>query len=266
MSHEELAMENGLARVVVDGHRADVVIDRPEKRNAMSRPVIADLTEAFDRVAEMDDVRAVTLLGEGDVFCAGMDLPMMRDSDAESHAEVGTELRTLFGRIDDCPKPVVAGVKRAGVAGGFELTLPADFRILGEEAAYGVVEVKLGVFPSGGSTQRLPRLVGLAKAKELVLTGEYVDPDEAERMGLVNDVVPDDEVDERARELAADLAENAPLGMERALEAFDHAFDVPLEDGLDVEGYLAAPLYDTYDHDEGFEARIEGRAPAFEGR
>ena len=259
-------MENGLARVVVDDHRADVLIDRPEKRNAMSRPVVADLTEAFDRVAEMDDVRAVTLLGEGDVFCAGMDLPMMRDSDAEVHEAVGEELRTLFGRIDSFPKPVVAGIKRAGVAGGFELTLPADFRILGEEAVYGVVEVKLGVFPSGGSTQRLPRLVGMARAKELVLTGEYVDPAEAERIGLVNDVVPDEEVDARARELADDLTENAPLGMERALRAFDHALDVPLDDGLDVEGYLAAPLYDTRDHDEGFEARIEGREPEFEGR
>jgi enoyl-CoA hydratase/carnithine racemase len=258
--------ENGFARVEIDGHRADVLIDRPEKRNAMNRAVVADLTAAFDHVAGLDDVRAVTLLGEGPVFCAGMDLGMMRDSDAATHEAVGGELRALFDRIEHLPKPVVAGVKRAGVAGGFELTLPADFRILGAAANYGVVEVKLGVFPSGGSTQRLPRLIGLARAKELVLTGEYVDPEDAERMGLVTEVVPDDAVDERARAFADDLTENAPLGMERALRAFDHAFDVPLDDGLDVEGYLAAPLYDTHDHREGFDARIEGREPAFEGR
>lgn len=266
MTHEEFTAKNGLARVEVDGHRADVLIDRPEKRNAMNRPVLAALTEAFDWVAGRDDVRAVTLLGEGPVFCAGMDLEMMRDSDATTHEAIGRDLRALFERIDSLPKPVVAGVKRAGVAGGFELTLPADFRILGSEANYGVVEVKLGVFPSGGSTQRLPRLVGLARAKELVLTGEYVDPEAAERMGLVTEVVPDDEVDERARSFADDLTENAPLGVARALRAFDHAFDVPLDDGLDVEGYLSAPLYDTHDHHEGFTARIEGREPEFEGR
>ncbi|MFD1513736.1 enoyl-CoA hydratase/isomerase family protein [Halomarina rubra] len=265
MSHEAFTAENGYARVEIDGYRADVLIDRADKRNAMDRAVIADLTDAFDHVADREDVRAVTLLGEGPVFCAGMDLPMMRDSGAALHEVIGTELRALFERIERFPRPVVVGIKRAAVAGGFELTLPADFRIIGAEAKYGVVEVKLGVFPSGGSTQRLPRLVGLARAKELVLTGEYVAPEEAERMGLVNDVVPDDEVDERARAFADGLTENAPLGMERALRAFDHALDVPLEDGLDVEGYLAAPLYDTHDHEEGFGARIEGRDPEFEG-
>ncbi|MWG34242.1 enoyl-CoA hydratase/isomerase family protein [Halomarina oriensis] len=266
MSHETFTAENGQAHVDVDGHRADVLIDRPEKRNAMNRPVVAALTEAFDWVAERDEVRAVTLLGEGPVFCAGMDLEMMRDSDATSHEEIGGDLRALFERLDALRKPVVAGIKRAGVAGGFELTLPADFRILGEDAKYGVVEVKLGVFPSGGSTQRLPRLVGLARAKELVLTGEYVDPEEADRMGLVTEVVPDDAVDERAREFADGLTENAPLGMERALRAFGHAFEVPLDAGLDVEASLSAPLYDTHDHHEGFSARIEGRDPEFEGR
>jgi enoyl-CoA hydratase len=266
MSIDGAEMENGHARIEIDGHRADVLIDRPEKRNAMDRAVVADLTEAFDRVADADDVRAVALLGEGPVFCAGMDLEMMRDSDRAGHEAIGDELRTLFDRIESLPRPVVAGIKRAAVAGGFELTLPADFRILGEGAAYGVVEVKLGVFPSGGSTQRLPRLVGLARAKELVLTGEYIDPEEADRIDLVTEVCPDDEVDDRTRAFADRLTENAPLGMERALRAFDHALDVPLADGLEIEGYLAAPLYETRDHEEGFGARIDGREPDFEGR
>jgi enoyl-CoA hydratase len=195
-----------------------------------------------------------------------MDLEMMHDADAAAHEVVGEAVRDLFDRIESFPRPVVAGVEGAAVAGGFELTLPADFRLVGESATYGVVEVKLGVFPNGGSTQRLPRLVGLARAKELVLTGEYVDPADAERMGLVTEVVPDGAVDERTRAFADRLAENAPLGMTAALEAFDHAFDVPLEEGLDRERDLAAPLYDTRDCAEGFAARIEGRDPEFEGR
>lgn len=256
----------GFARVAFDGHRADVFIDRPEKRNAMDRAVIADLTEAFDRVEEREDVRAVTLLGEGPVFCAGMDLEMMHESDRATHEEIGTELRALFDRIESFPQPVVVGIKRAAVAGGFELTLPADFRVIGSEAAYGVLEVKLGVFPSGGSTQRLPRLVGLARAKELVLTGEPIDPEEAERIGLVTEVCPDSEVDDRARAFADRLAENAPLGMEGAKEALNGALDVPLGEGLDREAELAMPLYETRDREEGFRARIEGRDPEFEGR
>ncbi|MFC7318751.1 enoyl-CoA hydratase/isomerase family protein [Halomarina halobia] len=144
--------------------------------------------------------------------------------------------------------------------------MPADLRVLGENAKYGVIEVDLGIFPHQGSTQRLPRLVGIGRAKELVLTGEYIDPADAERCGLVTEVVPDADVDERARELADDLTEKAPLGIQSALEAFGATFDVPLEDGLDIEHRLAMRVYGTDDRREGFEAQLEGREPQFEGR
>lgn len=257
---------SGNAIVERDGHRADVIINRPEKRNALNQATIRDLTAAFEEVLADDEVRAIAFLGEDPVFCAGMDLGMMYEFDRDEHRDLGEELRGLFDLIDRATTPTVAGVKRAGIAGGFELTLPADFRILGSGAKYGVVEVNLGVFPSGGSTQRLPRLVGMSKAKELVLRGEFIDPEEADRIDLVTEVCPDEAVDDRARDLAAELATKAPLGIERALEAFNHALDVPLERGLDVEGYLASDLYATRDRKEGFEARIEGREPEFEGR
>jgi enoyl-CoA hydratase/carnithine racemase len=260
-------METGTEKVTVEteGHRADVIITRPEKRNAMDQDVIAGLKTAFEKLGEDDDVRAIALLGEGDVFCAGMDLEMMHEA-TQSDGAVGVGLHEMFNKIEEINKPVVVGIKRAAVAGGFELTLPTDFRIIGEEAKYGAVEVNLGLFPSGGSTQRLPRLVGLAAAKEIVLMGEYIDPEEAHRMGLVNEVCDDDEVDERAREMADELTTKAPLGVERAIEALNHAGDVPLEDGLRIEQYLSKDLYDTHDAQEGFAARIEGREPEFEGR
>jgi len=260
------AMETGTDKVEVqrDGHRADVLLSRPEKRNAMDQDVLAGLERAFEKLGEKDDVRAITLLGEGDVFCAGMDLEMMAGF-TQSDEGPTANVHSLFDTIQETPKPVVAGIKRAAVAGGFELTLPADFRILGEEAKYGAIEVNLGLFPSGGSTQRLPRLVGLAAAKEIVLMGEYIDPEEARRMGLVNEVCADDDVDERAREMADELTKKAPLGVERAIEALNHAGDVPLEDGLRIEQYLAEDLYDTEDAREGFAARMEGREPEFEG-
>jgi enoyl-CoA hydratase/3-hydroxyacyl-CoA dehydrogenase len=257
---------NGHVRIEHDGGRADVVIDRPEKRNAMNEAVVDDLTEAMARVDRDEAVRAVALLGEGSVFCAGFELEVMYEKSAAEQEVFQEAFAALLETIDEATTPVVAGVKGAGIAAGFEVTLPADLRVLGAEAKYGIPELTLGIFPHQGSTQRLPRLVGLAKAKELVLTGEYIDPEEADRCDLVTEVVPDESVDERARALADDLTEKAPLGVKRALEAFDVTFDVPLEDGLRTERRLALPLYDTRDRKEGFEARLEGREPEFEGR
>jgi enoyl-CoA hydratase/3-hydroxyacyl-CoA dehydrogenase len=126
--------------------------------------------------------------------------------------------------------------------------------------------VQLGTFPHGGATQRLPRLVGLSKAKEIVLTGEFVDPEEALSCGLVHDVVPDAQVDARAREFADGLCANAPLGMTRAKRALDAAFDTSMEEGLELERELAAEIEDSRDYREGFDARLDGREPEFEGR
>ena len=253
-----------LVRIERTDHRADVVIDRPQKRNAMNPQVIAELTEAFERVSGTDGVRAVTLLGAGDVFCAGMDLEMMRERvEADSDAEHA--FPDLLSAVEDCAQPVVAGIKRAGPAGAFELTLPCDLRVLGEAAKYGVIEVKLGTFPHGGATQRLPRLVGLSKAKEIVLTGEFIDPAEAHDIGLVHEVCPDGEVDARARALADDLCENAPLGLRNAKRALDAALETPLDEGLAMERSLGRELDDTADYREGFDARLEGREPEFRG-
>jgi enoyl-CoA hydratase/carnithine racemase len=250
------------ARLETDGHRADVVITRPEKRNAMHEGVLRDVTAAVEAAADRDRTRAVVMLGDGPVFSAGMDLEMMRDRPGVSRGPFAG----LLSAVEEVGVPTVAAVKRAAPAGAFELTLPFDFRILGAEAHYGVVEVKLGTFPHGGTTQRLPRLVGLSKAKELVLTGELVGPEEALACGLVHEVVPDPRVDARAREFADELCTNAPLGTTRAKRALDAAFENSLEAGLELEHELAAELEDSHDYREGFEAHIEGRDPEFEGR
>ncbi|WP_226482699.1 enoyl-CoA hydratase/isomerase family protein [Natrinema amylolyticum] len=260
--------------VDVDGHRGDIVLNRPEKRNAMNEAVLRDLKQAFEEVLADDSVRAIALLGEGPVFCAGMDLEMMRDrgehGDSSDEAEAQSESGNLLGEaievIDTARVPTVVGIKRAAPAGAFELSLPADFRVISTDAKYGVIEVQLGTFPHGGATQRLPRMIGLAKAKELVLSGEFIDPDEAKQIGLVNEVCEPDEVDARARELADELAENAPLGMENARKALNAALEMPLDEGLAYEQALGSQLDDTYDYTEGFSARLEDREPEFEGR
>jgi enoyl-CoA hydratase/carnithine racemase len=260
-----MEMENGFARIETDDHRADVYIDRPGSRNAMTQVVIKDLTEAFETVETMDDIRAVTLLGDGPVFCAGMDLQMMRDRVENSGQLDRNAFPQLLETIESCSLPTVVGIKTAAPAGAFELTLPFDFRLIGADAKYGVIEVTLGTFPHGGATQRLPRLIGLAKAKELVLTGEFIDPKEAKRHGLVTKVVEPDEVDDRTRAFADNLTTNAPLGMMNAKKALNAAFDTPLDEGLQFEQALGRELDDTQDYQEGFEARIDGRHAEFEG-
>ena len=256
---------SGLAAIDWNDHRADVYLSRPDKRNAMTVPLMRDLIEAFETVDADDEIRAATLLGEGPVFCAGMDLEMMRDRvepDSEIDRDVFPE---VLETIETTRQPVVAGIKRAAPAGAFELTLPCDFRIIGREAKYGLLEIQLGTFPHGGGTQRLPRLVGLSKAKEIVLTGEFVDPEEAADIGLVHDVVEADEVDERAKAFADDLCENAPLGLRNAKKALNAALEMPLERGLEYERRLGYELDDTRDYREGFEARLEDREPEFRG-
>ena len=256
----------GNVKLAVEDHRADVVLNRPDKRNAMDQDLPSDLTTALEEVEARDDVRAMTLLGEGPVFCAGMDLEMMKGrAGGERNVETGLDRVTEF--IADMSIPSVAGIKGAAIAGSFELVLPVDLRVIDSEAKYGVKEIQLGIFPSGGATQRLPRLVGLSKAKEIVLTGEFIDPQEAHDIGLVHEVVDDaEDVDDAARNLADRLSENAPLGMERALEALDSALDVPIDEGLAYETALGNELLDTHDYEEGFSAQLEGREPEFEGR
>ncbi|WP_440765650.1 enoyl-CoA hydratase/isomerase family protein [Natronorubrum sp. DTA7] len=255
----------GLAAIDWNDTRADVSLSRPDKRNAMTVDLMRDLIEAFERVDANEDVRAATLLGEGPVFCAGMDLEMMRDRvepDAEIDRDVFPE---LLETIEETRQPVVAGIKRAAPAGAFELTLPCDFRIIGREATYGLLEVRLGTFPHGGGTQRLPRLVGLSNAKEIVMTGEFVDPEDAAEMGLVHEVVDVDAVDERAKAFADGLCEKAPLGLRNAKKALNAALEMPLDRGLAYERQLGHELDDTNDYREGFEARLEDREPTFRG-
>lgn len=253
----------GLAAIDWNDRRADVYLSRPAKRNAMTVDLMRDLTEAFERVGADEEVWAVTLLGDGPVFSAGMDLSMMRDR-VEPDSEIDRDaFPTLLSTIEKTRQPVVAGIKRAAPAGAFELTLPCDFRILGRDAKYGLLEVALGTFPHGGGTQRLPRLVGLSKAKEIVLTGEFVDPEEAKRMGLVHELCEDEAVDERTKAFADRLCENAPLGLENGKRALNAALEMPLDQGLQFERALGRELDDTDDYREGFEARLEEREPQF---
>jgi enoyl-CoA hydratase len=172
----------------------------------------------------------------------------------------------LFEKIAEFPKPVVAAVNGAAVGGGCELCLACDLRIASEKAKFGLPEVRIGVMPAGGGTQRLPRLIGVARAKELLLTGDIIDAQEAYRLGLVNRVVPPDKLMEEARVLVGRIANNPPLSVRFIKRAVNVGMQLDLHSGVDYETQCAAVLIETEDRVEGFKAFVEKRKPQFKGR
>jgi enoyl-CoA hydratase/carnithine racemase len=207
-------------------------------------------------------VRSVLLTGAGDRFCTGWHESLCDD---EALKEAGA-LNDPFGCLADCLKPVICAINGDATGGGLALALSADIRIAAETARFALPEAKAGLLPIAGGTQRLLRLVGRAKALELILTGDAIDAQEALRIGLVSDVVPGEKLAERAQELAGRLAERGPLALQYAKEAVSRGIDMSLEQAMRFETDLTVILQTTEDRAEGAQAFREKRRPKFKGK
>jgi enoyl-CoA hydratase/carnithine racemase len=242
-------------------------LDRP-KMNAIDEQLHMEVRAAAMEAEKRDDVRAVVLYGGERVFAAGADIKAMSQLDAASMVAWGRELTDSFAHVARIPKPVIAAVTGYALGGGYELALCADFRVLGAGAKIGQPEIALGVIPGAGGTQRLARLVGPAKAKDLVFTGRHVGAEEALEIGLADAVVPDDEVYSTALAMAAKFAAGPPRALAAAKQAIDEGLDLPLAEGLKLESRLFAELFDTEDKNIGMRSFLEsgpGKA-VFTGR
>jgi enoyl-CoA hydratase/carnithine racemase len=242
-------------------------LDRP-KMNAIDEQLHLEVRAAAQEATERADVRAVVLYGGERVFAAGADIKAMSQLDGAGMSQWGYELTTSFTTVAHIPKPVIAAITGYALGGGYELALCADFRVLGASAKIGQPEILLGVIPGAGGTQRLARLVGPAKAKDLVFTGRHVGAEEALEIGLADAVVPDDEVYTTAVAMARKFAEGPPLALAAAKRAIDHGLDLSLAEGLAVETRLFAELFDTEDQKTGMRSFLEsgpGKAQ-FSGR
>ncbi len=254
----------------VDQRGAVVVrtIDRADRRNALSRATLLAFGKLARDVARDPSVRAVVVTGAGDAaFCAGADLKE-RQGMTENDVRVQVDLyRTELGPLDRCPKPVVAAINGAALGGGLELALCCDLRVAAPHAVLGLPETSLGIIPGAGGTQRLPRVVGEARAKEMILLARRLDAREALAWGLVNRISPEGEnvVDDAASWLGP-IAEGAPIAQAAALEAIDRALDVPLELGLELEKVSYDKTLVSADRREALAAFAEKRKPRFEGR
>jgi enoyl-CoA hydratase/carnithine racemase len=242
-------------------------LDRP-KMNAINEQLHWEVRAAAQEASERADVRAVVLYGGERVFAAGADIKAMSQLDASGMEDWGRELTVSFTQVAHIPKPVIAAITGYALGGGYELALCADFRVLGASAKIGQPEIQLGVIPGAGGTQRLARLVGPAKAKDLVFTGRHVGAEEALEIGLADAVVPDEEVYATAVAMAKKFAAGPPLALAAAKQAIDHGLDLPLAEGLALESRLFAGLFDTEDQATGMRSFVEsgpGKA-TFSGR
>jgi enoyl-CoA hydratase/carnithine racemase len=256
-----------LVGVDIDHSVATLRLNRPPM-NALNRALQDDLEVAAGRVAADPDVRAVVLYGGERLFAAGADIKEMADASYAQMDVTATRLQRAFNAVAEIGKPVVAAVTGYALGGGLELALCADFRVLGESAQVGQPEILLGLIPGAGGTQRLPRLVGPAKAKDLVFSGRFVRADEALAIGLADQVVPDDQVYAAALELAARYAAGPPIALAAAKHAIDAGLGTDLRTGLEIERLGFAGLFATEDARTGMRSFVEngpGKA-TFSGR
>ena len=230
--------------------------DRP-KMNAINTQLRVELQEAAEQATERTDVRAVVLYGGERVFAAGADIKEMSELTYSGMLAWGTGLQDAFKILARLPKPVVAAVNGYALGGGFELALTADFRVLGERAKVGVPEIQLGVIPGAGGTQRLTRLVGPAKAKDLVFSGRHVAAPEALALGIADRVVPDGEVYATALAMAAAYAEGPAVALRSAKQAIDDGLELDLDAALRMESALFAGLFATEDQRTGMASFLE---------
>jgi enoyl-CoA hydratase/carnithine racemase len=249
------------------GPIAYVTINRPKVLNALNAKTISELRSAFEDARDDSGVRGVVFTGAGDKsFAAGADIGEMANDTplaAEQKTRSGQALTDL---IENLGKPVIAAVNGFALGGGCELSMASTIRIAAETARFGQPEVKIGIMPGYGGTQRLPRLVGKGRALQLILSGEIISAQEAYRIGLVNEVVPAANLLSRAEAILDQFTSNAPVGVKYSIEAVNKGLDTSLAEGLLLEASLFAICAGTEDKREGTSAFLAKRAPKFQGR
>jgi enoyl-CoA hydratase/carnithine racemase len=264
-----LASALKLENVVYDkkGPIGYVTLNRPKVMNALNKATINELQGVFEDARDDSAVRGVILTGAGEkAFAAGADIAEIVNNTPVEAEEATRRGQALTDLIENLGKPVIAAVNGFALGGGCELAMACTIRIAGESAKFGQPEVKLGVMPGYGGTQRMPRLIGRGRALKLILSGEVIDASEAYRIGLVDELEPDTHVIERAETVLKKIIANAPLSLKYALEAVNKGLETSVAEGLLIEASLFAVCASTDDKKEGTSAFLEKRVPKFQGR
>jgi enoyl-CoA hydratase len=245
---------------------ATITVNRPDKLNALNDALMDELRTAIAEARRRRDIGAVLLTGAGRAFVAGADIAELADQSAIEGKARAQRGQRVFRRFETSPKPTLAAVNGFALGGGCELAMACHMRIASDTAKFGQPEVKLGIVPGYGGTQRLPRLVGKGRALQLLLTGEMIDAAEAYRIGLVNRVVPAGELMNAARALLTTIVSQGPLAIAHCIEAVDRGLDMGLDDAIALEAAYFGMLSATQDKAEGMRAFLEKRPATFSGK
>lgn len=249
-----------------DGAVATIRLNRPQKKNSLNDEMRQELEQALQAIARKTNVRAVVITGGDEIFCAGADISEMGGpANAEASYRHAREFQMLFDQVESLPQPIIVAVSGYALGGGCELALAADFRIASETARFGLPEIKIGAFPGGGGTQRLTRLIGAAKAKEMILLGDPITAEEALTIGLVMKVTPKDKYLEEATHLATKLAALPRLALQASKMLINRSQDIDLAAGLEFEARTFGAIAHSHDLIEGTKAFLEKRKPIFTG-
>jgi enoyl-CoA hydratase len=255
MAYENMLFEK-------EGNIAILTFNRPDARNAVNNDVRAEFAAAMEEIEADDDIRVMILTGNGKAFASGVDIKEFNKT-TPYHAH---NLYRLGERVEKLPKPVIAAVNGYCLGGGNEIAMGCDIIIASERAKFGQPEINIGIIPGGGGTQRLPRLIGACKARELIFTGDIISAEEAFKLGLVNRVVPEGELMNTAKEIAAKIAVKSSAALKLAKQAINYGMQTSLEAGLKYEYELYSLSLSLEDKAEGVAAFIEKRTPEFKGR
>ena len=249
-----------------EGGIATVQLNRPQKKNSLNTEMRRELERAFREIGEDGGVRAVVVTGGEEIFCAGADIGEIQETkSAKAAYQHSREFQTLFDQLEALPQPVVGAVSGYALGGGCELALACDFRIASETAEFGLPEIKIGAFPAGGGTQRLPRLIGAARAKEMIFFGDPIGANDALACGLVSKVVAKDRLHAEAKVFAARLASQPRLALEAAKKLVNRGLEMDIGAALELEAQCLGTLAGTHDLHEGTLAFLEKRKPNFSG-
>lgn len=249
-----------------ENEAAVLTISRPEALNALNGEMLDELDRVLDEAAADKEIKALIITGEGRSFVAGADIAVQSVFDVEAGRAWGRKGSAVFRKLEQMEIPTIAAVNGFALGGGCELALACDMIVASRKAKFGQPEVGLGITPGFSGTQRLPRKIGIAKAKELIFTGGMIDGTEAERIGLANKVVEPEELMDAAFELAGKIVKNAPIAVKYAKACIDRGLDTGLEIGISIENEFFAMCYATEDQKEGMTAFLEKRKAEFKNR
>ena len=246
---------------------ATITINRPKALNALNKQAVQEISSRLDEAEEDEAVKVIVITGAGDKgFCVGLDLKSVRGISAVDGMNLSVLGQKLTKKIEELRKPVIAAINGYALGGGLEMAMSCDLRIASENARMGQTELNVGLIPGWGGTQRLPRLVGRAMAKELIFTGKMIDAKTAKQLGLLNEVVPPDELKSAVKKFAAELIGKPPVGLQLAKQLINSSIETDLTKGLVQEAQAFGVLASTEDFDEGVAAFIEKRKPKFKGK